>query len=279
MGPALYFAGARVLPLLAAARAALRGTSGSIAGRSLTDASFGLTYVEPRLVIESLEGRFEGGVLRAIGGRSSKGANLFSIDLAEPFPFELSAELEDVDIGAFLRGVFDSDFANRGRMDLDLRLAGDFERLTDMQGGGSIRVEESALWAIPVFQALSTRLGIDTTVLFRTMLCDYAIADGELRLERMRVDSDLLSLVGEGAISFEGDVAGDLEVRYGLVDRLGPLTQLLYHIQNSLLRVSIRGSMERPTVVLRGLASQFFTPDEERERLPLPAFSKRRKRF
>ena len=109
-------------------------------------------------------------------------------------------------------------------MDLDLRLAGDFERLTDMQGGGSIRVEESALWAIPVFQALSTRLGIDTTVLFRTMLCDYAIADGELRLERMRVDSDLLSLVGEGAINFEGDVAGDLEVRYGLVDRLGPLT-------------------------------------------------------
>ena len=68
---------------LRAARAA-RGSS--IAGRSLTDASFGLTYVEPRLVIESLEGRFEGGVLRAIGGRSSKGANLFSIDLAEPFP-------------------------------------------------------------------------------------------------------------------------------------------------------------------------------------------------
>ena len=123
------------------------------------------------------------------------------------------------------------------------------------------------------------RLGIDTTVLFRTMLCDYAIADGQLQLERMRVDSDLLSLVGEGAISFEGDVMSDLEVRYGLVDRLGPLTQLLYHIQNSLLRVSIRGSMERPTVVLRGLMSQFFSPDEERERLPLPGFSQRRRRF
>lgn len=261
------------------ARANLSGTYGTIAGRRLEGASFGLTYVEPRLVIESLQGRFEGGVLRAIGGRASEGANLFSIDLSPPFPFELSAELEDVDIGKFLRGVFDSDFANRGRMDLDLRLAGDFERLTDLRGGGSIRVEESALWAIPVFQALSTRLGIDTTVLFRTMLCDYTIADGELRLERMRVDSDLLSLVGEGAISFEGDVTSDLEVRYGLVDRLGPLTQLLYHIQNSLLRVSIRGSMERPTVVLRGLVSQFFSPGEERERLPLPGFSQRRRRF
>lgn len=261
------------------ARADLSGTYGTIAGRRMEAASFGLTYVEPRLVIESLEGRFEGGVLRAIGGLASAGANLFTIDLAAPFPFELSAQLEDVDIGEFLRGVFDSDFANRGRMDLDVRLSGDFEELTALEGGGSVRIEDSALWAIPVFQALSTRLGIDTTLLFKTMLCDYSIADGEMRMERMRVDSDLLSLVGNGAISFEGDVTSDLEVRYGLVDRLGPFTRLLYHIQNSLLRVSIRGTMERPTVVLRGLVSQFFSPDEERERLPLPGFSRRRRRF
>lgn len=261
------------------ARARVEGAFGTVAGRRLEDADLGLTYVEPRLVIESLEGRFEGGTLRPIGGRTSPGANLFTIDLAPPFPFELSAELDDVDIGEFLRGVFDSDFANRGRMDLDLRLAGNFEQLTRLEGGGSIRVRDSALWAIPVFQALSSRLGIDTTVLFRTMLCDYTIADGTLRMERMRVDSDLLSLVGEGSIDFEGDVTTDLQVRYGLVDRLGPFTQLLYHIQNSLLRVSVRGTMERPTVVLRGLVSQLFAPAEERDRLPLPGFGPRRRRF
>ena len=261
------------------ARADVDGAFGKIAGRRLENARMALTYVEPRLVIEGLDGRFEGGRLRAIGSKTSPAANLFSIDLAEPFPFRLSAAMDDVDIGEFLRGVFDSDFANRGIMDMDLQLSGDFEHLTELTGGGTIRVEDSALWSIPVFQALSTRLGIDSTVLFRTMLCDYTIEDGALILERMRVDSDLLSLVGKGSIDFEGAVTSDLEVRYGLVDRLGPFTRLLYRVQNSLLRVSVRGTMERPTVMLRGLISQLFQPDEERDRLPLPGFSKRPKRF
>lgn len=261
------------------ANAGIRGAFGTIAGRRLTNARLGLTYVEPRLVIEALDGRFEGGRLRAIGNDVSMGANLFTIDLANPFPFELAAEMEDVDIGEFLRGMFDSDFANRGRMDMSMRLSGDFEHLTELRGGGRIDIKDSALWAIPAFQALSSRLGIDTTVLFRTMRCDYTIGQGELVMDRMRVDSDLLSLVGDGSMSFEGNVTSDLEVRYSLVDRLGPLTRLVYWIQNSLLRVSIRGTMERPTVVLRGLISQLFSPSEERDRLPLPGFSKRRRRF
>ena len=74
------------------------------------------------------------------------------------------------------------------------------------------------------------------------MYCGYTIEDGVLVMDRMRVDSDLLSLVGTGSISFEGNVTSDFEVRYAFVDRLGPLQQLLYWIQNSLLRVSVRGA-------------------------------------
>ena len=114
---------------------------------------------------------------------------------------------------------------------------------------------------------------------FEKIDCSYSIADGVLNLDQMRVDSDLLALVGTGSISFEGDVTSDLEVRYDLVDRLGPFPQLLYLIQNNLLRVSVRGTMERPTVVLRGLISQFLKPAEERDRLPLPGFSRRPSRF
>jgi hypothetical protein len=160
-----------------------------------------------------------------------------------------------------------------------MRLSGDFEHLIDMRGGGEIKIKNSALWAIPVFQALSQRLGIDTTVLFEKLNCEYTIHDGVLSVDRMRVDSDLLSLVGRATMTFEGDVTSDLEVRYRLVDALGPLTRLLYRIQNSLLRVSVRGTMDRPTVVLRGLISQFFAPSEERDRLPLPGFSERPRRF
>lgn len=260
-------------------RATIEGLNGALADRRLQDATLQLSYVEPRLVIEAFQGDFEGGQLLAVGSDESAAAPLLVIDLAPPFPFQLAAELRDVDVGEFLRGVFDSDFANRGRMDMTLRLEGDFEQLTAMSGGGEIELRDSALWAIPVFQALSVGLGIDTTVLFREMYARYSIADGVLVMDRLRVNSDLLSLVGEGAVSFEGNVTSDLDVRYDLVDRLGPLTQLVYWIQESLLRVSVRGTVERPAVVLRGLASRFFTPDEERDRLPLPGFSRRPRRF
>ncbi len=260
-------------------RATIEGLFGAIAGRRLENARMQMTYVGRRLVIEAFDGGFEGGRLRALGSDVARGADLFSIDLKAPFPFRLAALMSDVDIGEFLRGVFDSNFANRGVMDLSMRLAGDFEHLIDMKGGGEIRIKDSALWAIPVFQALSQGLGIDTTVLFQELLCDYSIDDGALLIDRMRVDSDLLSLVGTASMTFEGDVTSDLEVRYSLVDGLGPLTRLLYHIQNSLLRVSIRGTMDRPTVLLRGLISQFIPPNDERDRLPLPGFSERPKRF
>ena len=260
-------------------RATIDGLFGAIAGRRLENAGMQMTYIGGRLVIEAFDGRFEGGRLRALGAEMASGADLFSIDLKAPFPFRLAAQLSGVDIGEFLRGVFDSNFANRGVMDMSMRLAGDFEHLIDMRGGGEIRVKDSALWAIPVFRALSQRLGIDTTVLFRELLCDYTIEDGALSIDRMRVDSDLMSLVGSALMTFEGDVTSDLEVRYALVDKLGPFTRLLYYIQNSLLRVSIRGTMDRPTVVLRGLISQLFAPSEERDRLPLPGFSERPKRF
>ncbi len=260
-------------------RATIEGLNGALADRRLQEATLQLSYVEPRLVIEAFEGDFEGGQLLAIGSDEAAAAPLLVIDLAPPFPFQLAAEMRDVDVGEFLRGLFDSDFANRGRMDMTLRLEGDFDQLTAMTGGGEIQLRDSALWAIPVFQALSVGLGIDTTVLFREMYARYTIADGVLEMDRLLVNSDLLSLVGAGTVSFEGNVTSDLDVRYALVDRLGPFTQLLYWIQESLLRVSIRGTVERPAVVLRGLASRFFTPDEDRDRLPLPGFSRRPRRF
>ena len=260
-------------------RATIEGLNGALAGRRLQGATLQLSYVEPRLVLEAFEGDFEGGQLVAVGSDDAPGAPLLVIDLAPPFPFQLAAEMRDVDLGEFLRGMFDSDFANRGRMDMTLRLEGDFENLTAMTGGGEIEIRDSALWAIPVFQALSVGLGIDTTVLFQEMYARYSIQDGVLAMDRLRVDSDLLSLVGTGAVSFEGNLTSDLDVRFALVDRMGPLMQLVYWVQKSLLRVAVRGTVERPVVALRGLASRFIAPDEERDRLPLPGFSKRPRRF
>ncbi len=258
------------------ARASVRGLSGLLAGRRLDRTDVEVSYVHPRLAFHALEGRLEGG---RIGAGSGPGGQFFALDLAPPFPFELDARLEDVDVGEFLQGAFRSDFANEGRMDLDIALAGDIERVTGLAGSGSVMVDETRLWAVPVFQALFARLGFPTTAVFQRIEARFRIADGVLWIDRTRADSDLLSVVGSGWVDLAGDLSTDLEVRYALVDRLGPLTQLLYKIQNSLLRVAIRGTMERPVVVLRGFFSQFFRPADARARLPLPGFSELPRRF
>jgi len=166
-------------------------------------------------------------------------------------------------------------------MDLDLTMGGDIERLTGLTGSGRVVVDDTRLWAIPVFQALFARLGFPTTAVFSRIEARFHIADGALHIDRTRADSDLLSVIGLGKVDFEGDLAAKQEVRYALIDRLGPLRQLLYKIQNSLLRVPVRGTMERPVVVLRGLFPQFLfiRQAKARDRLPLPGFSKLPNRF
>lgn len=253
--------------------------NGALADRNLEEASFQMTYVEPRLTIEELTGAFEGGSLSSLGAGDTGAATFFAIDLAPPFDFALSADLSDVDAGRMLAGMFNSDFANEGLLDAQLQLSGAVDELTNIQGEGRVVLRDSALWAIPVFQSLFSQLGFDTTATFSRMESSYRIEEGRLALSRMRMKSDLLSLVGDGWIDFDGTMSQDMRVRYSLVDRLGPFTQLLYWIQNSLLRVSIRGDMARPKVLLKGLFSQFIKPPDPGRRLPLPGVSPLPKRF
>jgi hypothetical protein len=113
------------------------------------------------------------------------------------------------------------------------------------------------------------------------MEMDWALEHGTLKLTDMRVRSPLLSLVGEGSVELTGEVKSDLQVRYALVDKLGPLNRFVYWLNNSLWRVAVRGDLSRPEVKIRNsLLEFFFGFDEEHERsLPLPSWSPLSTRF
>jgi len=79
----------------------------------------------------------------------------------------------------------------------------------------------------------------------------------------------------------DGRLSYDLEVRYGLLDRLGPLNRILYWLNNNLWRVAVRGDFNRPRVTIRNSLLEIlrsFDPDPERA-LPLPGFSALGPRF
>ncbi|MEM7516139.1 MAG: AsmA-like C-terminal region-containing protein, partial [Planctomycetota bacterium] len=267
----------------------LRDLYGRFADRELDRADVLITYVQPRFSIEELSGSFidEEGQVFPLGGTppgedprpGDRPGSAFSMDLEPPFPFQVAIGLRNVDVAGFTKGLFSSNVANEGRMDGELRLAGNLEELLEIRGSGYARLFDGRLWSVPVVRSVFTLLALDDTAVFDQMSTKFEIQDGVIQMTEVRARSPILRLVGSGSLDLDGSLRHDLEVNYSLIDNLGPITQLLYAIQNSLLRISIRGDMSRPKVSLRGILSGLFGFDSDGRELPLPPFTPLPKRF
>jgi hypothetical protein len=264
----------------------VRDLYGRIADRKLDKASMLITYVEPRLSIESIEGELEGGSIRplgSVGARSETGAErggtAFSIDLEEPLPFQLALDLRGVDLAGLTRGLFATSFATHGKLNGQLRLTGDTRRLLGIQGSGSLQIFDSRLWSVPVFRALFSQLGLDDKLVFDQIGANLRIRNGVMWTDDISIHSPILELVGKGSIDFDGGLTEELQVRYGLIDRLGPLTRILYAIQKQLLSVAIRGDLGRPRVILRNPWTSVSAENGRYRSLPLPGLSPLPPRF
>jgi hypothetical protein len=87
--------------------------------------------------------------------------------------------------------------------------------------------------------------------------------------------------VGRGKADLEGNLRYDFEVRYSLIDRLGPFNRLLYWFNKNLWRVAVRGDMDRPEIIIRSSITELFRGfRESRSReLPVPPFASLERRF
>jgi hypothetical protein len=137
------------------------------------------------------------------------------------------------------------------------------------------------LWAVPVFRALFSQLGIDDTLVFQNLAANLRIQNGVIATDDITVTtpSNLLSLVGKGTVDFDGGVVEDLQVRYELIDRLGPITRILYAIQNQLLSVAIRGDLARPVVIIRNFFTSVSQKNDRYRALPMPTLTPLPPRF
>jgi hypothetical protein len=252
-----------------------------IAGRELRDARMTLTYVDGRVTIDNLSGAFEGGRLASLGAEDSGAAKALAIDLASPYRFDLALRMDDVRVDRLLRGVFRSSIADHGRADLDLQLRGSPGDVLGLVGSGWVKLDDARLWSIPVMRELFQQLGFDQTAIFDRMRARLQVRDGRLLVSDAKISSALLNLVGNGTLDFDGRLHFDLEVRYGILDVLGPLTRILYWFNNNLWRVAVRGSMSRPRVSIRNAILEILARFEDRppRALPLPDFAELPARF
>ena len=252
-----------------------------IAERDLSGASMIASCVDGHLTVDNLSGEFEEGRLESLGGAGGGASKALGIDLSSPYRFDLAMRLRDVDVAGLLQGVFQSSIADEGVLDASLQLSGTPSEVLDLTGRGTLSLDEGSLWSIPVMRELFLQLGFDRTGLFDRLRARFDLRDGRVRISHIEIRSNLLDLVGRGWQDLDGRLAYDLEVRYGLLDRLGRLNRILYWLNNNLWRVAVRGDFNRPRVTIRNSLLELlrsFDNDPERE-LPLPGFSALGARF
>lgn len=264
----------------------VRDLFGNVAGRHLDHASMTITYVDGRMTVGGLDAQLEGGTLASLGG-PGRGDTALALDLVEPYRFDLGVRLgarvegeSDAEVDRLFGGLFDSSVRDLGRARGELRLSGSPQSLLDLEGEGTIDLVDARLWSVPVARELFRSLGFDATATFDRMAMRFEVADGRVEMTEVRVESPLLHLVGSGSMDLNGELHQRFDVRYSLVEKLGPITMLIYWIQNSLLRVEIRGDMTRPQIFLRNGLTEMFQREARWDRdLPLPDYSRLAPRF
>ena len=237
--------------------------------------------VDQQLTIDNLGGDFEGGRLMSFGAEGTGARKALSVNLAEPHRFDVAVRMADVHVDRLLRGIFSSSIADEGLLYADLQVSGTPDDVLGLTGRGMLRLKEGRLWSIPAARELFSRLGFPNTAVFDRLLARFELRDGVIGTRYLEVKSSLLNLVGSGALDLDGSVSFDLEVRYGLLDRLGFLNKLLYLLSNSLWRVAVRGDLARPIVTIRNSFLELFNEFQEvpPRRLPLPDFAAQASRF
>lgn len=257
--------------------ASVEGMNGTAAGRRLEGASLLVTYVEPRLSIEDLKGKFARGEIRPLGVDSDRGGTLFSIDLAEPYPFQLAIDLRDVRLEDVLQGLFVSNVASKGRLDANLLLRGDTKNILAIEGAGSVRVRDSYLWSIPVFRGLLSRFGLGNAVVFDELATNINVHDGRIDMRDIVVRSDVIQLAGAGSLDFDGALDYQLDARLTEIKTLDWILRAVSFITDNIVSVSISGDLARPEITAHWF--NLFGKDGRFRALPLPGYAPLPPRF
>jgi hypothetical protein len=250
---------------------------GSLGGRRLAEGRFELGYSDGELRLREIHGRLAGGDL----GASADGqASQLSLDLVEPYRFDLRLFGREFEVDQVVADLFGSVLESRGELDLEVSLFGRLEDPFSWWGRGSLALRRARLWSLPVVRELFGALGYEATANFDWMRTRFDLEDGQVLLSDAEAHSPLVRLVGGGRMGLDGTLEQDYDLRYSFVDRFGLLSKILYWAQARLLAVAVRGDMGRPRVSVRNSILSVFTGDPEpRPSLPLPPASPLPERF
>ncbi|MBI84597.1 MAG: hypothetical protein CMJ81_15500 [Planctomycetaceae bacterium] len=161
-----------------------------------------------------------------------------------------------------------------------LGLTGSMQGVHTLKGSGTIHLKDADIYKLPVMVALLKILSIhppDRTA-FTNSDIQFQIDGGHIYLNPVKFEGDAISLIGNGALTMNGDIDIDFYTKVGRNRlRLPVIRPLLGEASRQFVLIEVTGSLDAPVTtpqVFPGLSrfKQLF-PDEDtpfRERIENP---------
>lgn len=212
---------------------------------------------------------------RSLSGEIYGGIARFDAQMAndERGRFYIQSTVADSDIKEAA-----ADFASgiekvQGRGFVAMRMGGDYDNLDSYKGDGTVQLRDARIYELPKVLTLLKMLNVGRTdrTAFDSSNVNFLINGSEIDFERIELVGDAISLIGNGRMNLEQDLALNF---YSIVGRNRfhiPVLSELYHAGSQrIMWISVDGSVDDPKLSrqilpqLNDSIRQLFQPAEPR---------------
>jgi len=191
------------------------------------------------------------GTRRSLSGEIYGGVAKFDAQMANDKrgQFYVQSTVADGDIreaaADFASGVEDV----QGRGFIAMRMGGDYANLHSYKGDGTVQLRDAKIYELPKMLTLLKMLNVGRTdrTAFDSSNVNFSINGSEIDFERIELVGDAISLIGNGRMNLEQDIALNF---YSIVGRNRiriPVLSELYHAGSQrIMWISVDGSVDDP---------------------------------
>jgi hypothetical protein len=221
-------------------------SSVTVAGKRLTDGAASLSVMGPKINIVNIKATAYGGL---IAGQS------FWVDTDTGEIGSDALTVDRLDIREFTLDTQGySKKALSGKASLEVHaLAGRASDPSTLTGTGRLKIQDGALWDIPLFASLFT---LNPQDLFKkknqfdAAVIDFRIKNRKFDIGRLSFTSDSVSVIGKGTVDFDGNLDLMLKTRTGFfgIDfaPLSLVTGVFDELKDQFVGVAVTGTFDKP---------------------------------
>jgi hypothetical protein len=227
-----------------------------LAGRPASELRFELAKRtdDPQIDITHVQGKF------AAGDLAGQGDYIFPD--TGPSRYDINLVLRDADVQQITPRIREG---LKGHLTASLQLGGIWDDPTSRRGHGDVNVSGERMYDIPVMLGLMqiTSLALPVTSPFNEISTRYTLEGQKVIFDQINLKSKDMTMIGSGEMNFDTqNVSLWLSTTNPTLVGIPVLGPLLTTANQELLRIHVKGKIDKPTVAASAFNSVATTVDE-----------------